>query len=137
MPTAARFQVNAARVVHETVEREVILIHLDRGDYFSLRGVGADMWGELIAGRSLDEIVMGLERSYAGRNGEIQGAAASLVGQLVDNDLLETGPSVSPPEGEMAPAAGEWEPPRRASGRRGHELCPPLSRHRAGGLPCR
>ena len=43
-------------VVHETIEGEVVIVNLDKGLYFSTDGVGAYVWGMVVAGRSVDEI---------------------------------------------------------------------------------
>jgi len=40
----ARFRVNSPTVVSETVDGEVIMIHLDTGNYYSLRSTGSLIW---------------------------------------------------------------------------------------------
>lgn len=49
--------VNAPHVVHETIDGEAILIHLVTGTYYSLDGVGAELWGALAAGVDRDALV--------------------------------------------------------------------------------
>ena len=41
------FRVNSPTVVSETVDREVVMIHLDTGNYYSLRSTGALIWDAL------------------------------------------------------------------------------------------
>ena len=39
-----RVRVNGPDVMHETIDGEVIVINLTSGNYYSVRGVGADIW---------------------------------------------------------------------------------------------
>ena len=52
-----RFEVNTPSVISERFESEVIVIHLESGAYFSLRGSAADAWNRFEAGQTLDEII--------------------------------------------------------------------------------
>ena len=60
---SATLIVNSPHVVHETIDGETIIIHLGTGTYYSLDGVGADIWA------LLDHEVSGVEpllpRSHA------------------------------------------------------------------------
>jgi hypothetical protein len=44
-------------VVHETIDGEVVVVDLDKGLYFSIDGVGALVWGMVIGGRTVAEIL--------------------------------------------------------------------------------
>jgi hypothetical protein len=59
-PPANEFAIDPRRVVHETIDGEVILIQLERGYYYSLDGVGAEIWGQLVAGTTAAEIAASL-----------------------------------------------------------------------------
>ena len=58
--------INAPRVVHETIDGEVIVIDLATGTYFSLQGGAADVWALIDSGHSTDQIV----EVVAGARGE-------------------------------------------------------------------
>ena len=75
--------------MHETIEGEVILIALDTGTYYSLRGSGADVWEGVGHGASQGEIVAGLSRRYDGSPDEIDAAVAALLAQLDEERLIE------------------------------------------------
>jgi hypothetical protein len=61
--TGISFVADASHVVHETIDGEAILIHLGTGTYYSLDGVGAEIWGVLAAGAHPDALIAaGLER---------------------------------------------------------------------------
>ena len=49
-----RFRVNSPRVMHETIEGEVIVIDLTTGSYYSLRDASAEIWREIEAGAHED-----------------------------------------------------------------------------------
>ena len=61
-----RLAIDARKVVHETMDGEVILIDLETGDYYSLRGAGFDAWALLQRGRTANEIASVIESRYAG-----------------------------------------------------------------------
>jgi len=99
-----RFKVNPAKVVHETIEGEAIIIHLESGFYYSVDGVGAEMWGLLAAGCSADEVAGELEHRYAADGPTIAGETRRLASELALEDLLE--PTAEP---EKRPSDGSLE----------------------------
>jgi hypothetical protein len=82
-----RFQIDPSKVVHETVEGEVILIQLDTGNYYSLRGSGAEIWALLDRGGSAPRIAAEL-RSHYTDDGTIAEAVHGLLGRLAEEDLI-------------------------------------------------
>jgi hypothetical protein len=98
-----RFQVNPAKVVHETIDGEAILIHLENGSYYSLAGTGAEIWGLLAAGHPVDEAAAALAGRYDAEPEELEAEVRRLAGELEDEDLLER--SQGTPNGTPLPAA--------------------------------
>jgi hypothetical protein len=92
---ADRYRVDPGKVVHETIEGEAILIHLDNGFYYSLDGAGAEIWGLLAESRSVDETAEALAREYD--SDELAGEVRRIADELAAENLLE--PT------DMAPAA--------------------------------
>jgi Coenzyme PQQ synthesis protein D (PqqD) len=84
-----RFRVGSPRVMHETIEGEVILIALDTGTYYSLRESGADVWEGVAHGASQNEIVAALSSRYDGAPDEIEAAVAELLARLEEERLIE------------------------------------------------
>ena len=62
--SASRFRVNAPNVTHETIDGEAVIINLDSGVYYSLDGVGANIWNLLDAGRPVEGIEEWLAAAY-------------------------------------------------------------------------
>jgi hypothetical protein len=58
-----RLAVDRRRVAHETIDGEVILIQLETGYYYSLDGLGAQVWTGLVDGREPDALVGELSAS--------------------------------------------------------------------------
>ena len=80
----ASFRVNSPTVVSETVDREVVMIHLDTGNYYSLRNTGALIWDALERGATVESISSAL--GATAHNGSDVGA---VVGSFVDELMTE------------------------------------------------
>ena len=91
MTPASRFRINAPEVVAETIEDEVIVIHLKTGTYYSLRSTGAAVWGLLEAGASVEESAGAMQARYEGDPELIAGSVVALVEQLVKEELVVAG----------------------------------------------
>jgi hypothetical protein len=92
MEAAARYKIDSARVVHETVDGEVILVALRSGNYYSLRGSGADIWALLERGATEREVVLELESRYAPEPGLAE-SVRDLLGELAAEELVEREPA--------------------------------------------
>jgi hypothetical protein len=91
---STRFRVNKPRVVHETIDNEVVLIDFDTGSYYSLDRVGADVWGFVESGATLCQIVDGIACRYDGDHGNMEAAVRQLLAELLQENLVvpdETG----------------------------------------------
>ena len=111
MPPGIRFQINAPEVVAETIEDEVIVIHLKTGTYYSLVKAGAAVWQLLEAGASPEEAATALQSRYAGDPELISRSVSELVNALVAEKLVVE--SVSPggsPGYTVADAATDARP---------------------------
>jgi hypothetical protein len=80
--------VNPRRVVHETIDGETILIHLETGAYYSLEGSGAEIWNLLVAGWTEDELCDEVARRYPG-DAEAISAAREFTAEVLREELLE------------------------------------------------
>ena len=83
------FRVSSPRVMHETIEGEVIVIDLTTGSYYSLRGSGAAVWEAIERGSSEGEIVRALGERYDAPAAEIASAVGRLLGELEAQGLVE------------------------------------------------
>lgn len=61
-----RYQINEPSVIGETMDDETIIVNLDSGAYYSLRGTGATCWSLLAQGLTEAEIIAQLRTIYTG-----------------------------------------------------------------------
>lgn len=100
-------------VIHETFEGEVIIANLQGGSYYTLDGVGLDVWTALVAGAPTDRIVSALAAAFTVDEPEVAVVVDRLVGQLTDEQLL-LGPTPAEPgaaDTEVAVTATTFEAP--------------------------
>jgi hypothetical protein len=111
-----RFQLNANEVVHELLDGEIIVMHLQSGNYYSLVGSGAEIWTQVIAGAPVDTILAQWDSAATADAEFIKSATHGFVQQLIDEalivpapvDVVEAAMALSaPPAGALRP----FEPP--------------------------
>lgn len=108
--------VNAPGVIGESIDGEVVVINLDSGIYYSIEKVGADLWGMLEDGCTLEEMTETVAGSYTGERSYISGAISDFVAELQTERLIvpqtdsRHSPAPIPPAG-AATDHREFEPP--------------------------
>lgn len=120
MKTNTAFTVNAPKVVHETIEGEVVVVNLEKGDYYSLVKTGAYVWNEIIRGTSQGDIIEEMIRHYDASHDHIENAVNEFLERLQQEELIipkSPNESKSPtkPEGQEQTNARteklDFEPP--------------------------
>jgi hypothetical protein len=141
MLRARQFTVDARRVVHETIDGETILIDLETGTYFSLRGCGSQIWALMTAGWPETELVAELQRRYPAQAAEVGVAAAEVIDQLAGAGLLQDAAadsdSVNAAVDDVPAASGPYEPPvlERYTDMQYFLLLDPIHEVQEGGWP--
>jgi hypothetical protein len=110
------YQINTPKVVHETIDGEVVIINLDSGAYYSLDGAGAALWAELERGTGADDLARYLEAHYTVGGAEATAAVQSLLSALTAEALVRPG--------QAAPAAAGF-----SNGQRAPFTAPVLQKH--------
>jgi hypothetical protein len=82
------YQVNRPDVMMESFEGEVIIIHMKRGNYYSLRGSAPLIWDMIGQGCSLEKTADYLAARYPGQEEEVRGSVRNLVEELIAEDLI-------------------------------------------------
>ena len=86
------YKVNKANVVSEKFDDEVVIINLDSGNYYSLEGVGFNIWSIIEKGASLDKIVDWVMSQYDSSNAEeINKLVSQFVAELHKEGLIIPG----------------------------------------------
>lgn len=102
MALADWYRVDPRKVAYETIDGEVIMIHLLIGTYYSLDGAGADIWASLASGHGRAETLAVLEQRYDADPAVLADALDDIAKRLAEEGLLE--PAV---DGAPAPPAAE------------------------------
>jgi hypothetical protein len=82
------FFVDPRKVARDAVEDEAILIHLESGNYFSLRGSAAEIWGDIEGNLAEDQLVEALLRRYDAPRDVLVSAVGSFVELLLGEGLM-------------------------------------------------
>lgn len=110
-------RVNSPHVIHETIDGEVIVINLASGNYYSVKGAGADVWDviESSPGAHKNAIAAAVAARFGRASDEIEREIADFLGALQREELVaatENGAaaSMSPPNG-AGNGSKPFEPP--------------------------
>jgi hypothetical protein len=111
------FRVNAPQVIHESIDGEVIIINLETGNYYSVKGSGAHVWDAIQASpaTSTSTVVDAMAPAYDSPPEELSSAIDVFMGQLLAEGLLVAtdDAAVAPPNGSAsADATRVFEAPR-------------------------
>lgn len=98
MSQEERYEVNRPDVVDESVDGEVLIVHLGTGTYFSSRGAGDGAWQLLASGRTPAECAAPL--------GQSESDLQSFLAELVTEGLLRPRQGDPGPIPELQPVAG-------------------------------
>lgn len=79
-----RYQMKSQHVVSEIIDGEVILLHLDNGNYFHLVESAADIWQALIAGADFEKIVASALEKFGK---ESEASMRAFAQELIDEGL--------------------------------------------------
>lgn len=84
----SNYELNGPGTVAETIDGEAVVINLERGVYFSIRGVGLAVWTDLLAGSSREDIVASLCIRHPTMAGQIPPDVSAFVDRLTNEDLI-------------------------------------------------
>lgn len=93
MSSSENFRVNSPTVVHEAFEQEVVIIHLDRGHYYTLNESGARIWRLVELGAPIPAIITTLAAEYSADNSTIAAAVNQVIYKLQQEQLLVPAPT--------------------------------------------
>ena len=88
MTELLRFRTNVPKIIHETIEGETVLVNLDTGNYYSLDGIGADVWGLMEKGIHLGGMIDWISERYEGERMDIEKALFRLIEELQCEELI-------------------------------------------------
>jgi hypothetical protein len=87
------FKINSPKVVHETIDGEVVVVNLDLGDYYSLVKVAVDVWHGIERGISQENMIAEISDRYDGSYEEIETSVDSFLQKLQLEKLIVLQPA--------------------------------------------
>ncbi len=88
MAPSPRYRINSPPITHQTVDDEVIVINLETGSYYSLRGSGALIWSLFEDEADRATICAELSRCFRCPVAEVGGPVGTFVDRLVAERLI-------------------------------------------------
>ncbi len=88
MHTNSRIKINVPKIVHETIDGETVILNLEKGNYYSLVGIGADIWGFIENDATMRSIIEKISNNYLGKRGDIDVAINKFVSELIQEGLV-------------------------------------------------
>lgn len=88
MNQSERFRINSPKVVHETIDGEVVIVHLEKGDYYSLIKEGADIWSLIANSFSRGEILEEIIQRYDGDREKIEKGINNFIAELQGEEVI-------------------------------------------------
>src|SRR2546423_1270197 len=91
-------RVNTPHVIHETIEGEVIIINLASGNYYSVKGAGADVWEVIQSspGADISAIAASVGRRFDFPRDGVEREIAGFLDDLRREELVVAGEGGSP-----------------------------------------
>jgi hypothetical protein len=110
-------RVNSPHVIHETIDGEVIIINLASGNYYSVKGAGADVWDVIQSSPGADKgsIAAAIATRFGRESDHIQREIDDFLDALEREELVtaaENGAPAATPAGDGAGNGSKtFEPP--------------------------
>ncbi|WP_017655077.1 PqqD family protein [Fortiea contorta] len=82
------FRVNSPQVVCEAIDGEVVIVHLEKGYYYSLLKTGVDVWSRIESRTNYSSIIREITQVYDGSAEEIATAIDEFLENLQREELI-------------------------------------------------
>ncbi len=106
----SRFTANAPAVVYEEFADEVVVIHLNKGTYYSLENCAALIWRACLLGATPAEIAASLQAQHHAVE-QLTEVVKGFVAALQEEELLRPDSALPPKVSPELPLCPVWSPP--------------------------
>jgi len=108
-----RYSVNPARISHDRLQDEVIVINVSSGAYYSGSGPAADVWTLMSKGATVAETARILATAYSADEARVLADVETCVKTLLAQGLIQEESGVPASNGHALPEAvrGAWAAP--------------------------
>lgn len=83
-----KYDTAEARLEVSDIDGELVVLNLDNGCYYAIEGVGADVWGLVVAGATRNAVVAAVAAQYGIEPDAVRLEVDSFLDKLSDEDLL-------------------------------------------------
>ncbi len=87
-PLSKRYVHHSAKIVHDEIDGEVLVIHSETGSYHSMRGLAGSIWAAASVGVRVDEVVEQVSAALPIDAAEVVPDVEAFVAALVEHDLV-------------------------------------------------
>lgn len=84
----ASYKIRTPQISHETIDGETVIINLDNGNYYSIDGVGADIWNLIDSGANINQISELISENYNIDKDEVHESIEELTNELISEGLI-------------------------------------------------
>ncbi len=84
-----RFKINKDKVTYRIINKEVVILHLQRGFYYSLNKTGSLVWELIKKGEDLEHVHEILAKKFNQKKDVVKRDVCSLLKQLEKEALIE------------------------------------------------
>jgi hypothetical protein len=81
-------KINSSKIVHETIDGEVIIINFENGVYYSLNSAGTFIWSCIQKNFRVAEILDEIVKVYSGNQEEIKTEVLTFLNDLSKEELI-------------------------------------------------
>jgi hypothetical protein len=85
---AEMIRVNQAKMVHETIDNEVIIINLETGTYYNIVDTGVEVWRLVEQGISRPQLLEAMAYQYAADRDTVVSAVNAFLDELLGEEII-------------------------------------------------
>ena len=90
------YSVASANVVRETFDEEVVIVHLETGNYYSLQGIAGELWPAFESGATEQQLRRQLLSRYEADEATVTRDLAQFLASLEAEKLVSRSPATTP-----------------------------------------
>jgi Coenzyme PQQ synthesis protein D (PqqD) len=103
------YRVNSPQVIYENIDGELILVHMEKGAYYTTDEVGSALWDLIDSRCTVSEMCESLAAQFEAGPEEIEAATSSFIELLIAEELIR----LDEPSASRAPQRRAAPPARR------------------------
>lgn len=82
------FRLNEPAVIADVIDGEAVIMNLERGSYYGLDQIGADIWQLILAGRTFDDIATAIAEHFDIERERVASDVNALAAQMIEERLI-------------------------------------------------